>query len=101
MSWTDIVPEDMREKFRETFLDVIKDEYLDVLLDREAFQSQHHNFWDCKSNQDECEDCYGDSTERDLREETKSFYVSLWKSVTNKLNFPSEEDKDAIDESDL
>ena len=39
MSWKDIVPEDMREKFRETFLSVLKDEYLDILLDRAAFQS--------------------------------------------------------------
>lgn len=99
MSWKDIVPEDMREKFRETFLSVLKEEYLDVLLDRAAFQSQHHNFWDCKSNQeDECEDCYGDSTERDLREEAKSFYTALWKSVMNKLNRHNESEDAEDDE---
>ena len=104
MSWKDYVPEEMREKFRDMFFAILKDEYLDVLLDKVAFQSQRHNYWNCESNQDECEDCYGDSTERDLREETKSFYTTLWKSVMNKLNFHSEnvdEDADdAIEESD-
>ena len=93
MSWQDIVPEDMRDKFRKTFVSVLKDEYLDVLLDMVAFQSHHHNFWNCKSNQDaECEDCYGDSTERDLREETKSFYNKLWKSVMTKVKQSESED---------
>ena len=98
MSWKDYVPQDMREKSRDTFVTILKDEYLDVLLDRVAFQNNRHNYWNCESNQDECEDCYGDSTERDLREETKSFYTALWKSVINKLIFHTENDEAEDDE---
>ncbi len=107
MDWKSYVPEDMREKFQQTFVHILTTKHAESLLNDVAFCAEHHRMWDCpeKNTTTECEDCYGDSTERDLREGTTFFYARLWREVFETLNIQpvkqiEEEEAEESDQSE-
>jgi uridine phosphorylase len=83
MGWKAYVPPELRQKFQETFVHILTTKHLNSLLEDAAFYGQRHRYYDCpeKDTSKECEDCWGDSTDRDLREGAASFYSDLWQSV--------------------
>ncbi len=86
-SWKRYVPEEMREKFQETFIRLLMTK-TDFMLSEACFFGTHHSCWECSNRNAEngCEGCWGDSIDRDIRDGTKQFYGNLWEEVFETLN---------------
>jgi hypothetical protein len=84
MSWEKYVPKEMREKFREAFIRILVTKKIDSLMNDACFFGTHHHYSSCTVDKD-CEDCYGDSTDRDLKEYAQSFNLDLWCEVFGEL----------------
>lgn len=60
---------------------------IDGMLEEACFFGTHHSMYDCPSqNKEECDLCWDDSYERDIKEGAASFYGSLWKDTFDALN---------------
>lgn len=80
--WRYYVQEEHRNAFRDEFARIVTAK-LDKLLDEACFFGTHHHYDDCLGGCDD--ECWGDSDERDMKENTKEFYGSLWRQTFESL----------------
>jgi hypothetical protein len=76
--WQKFVPKDKWDEFRATFVSLLP---IDTLLNDAAFYEHRHIYHECPKEGEGCDDCYGDSTDRDLRDDNEAFYSKLWQNV--------------------
>ena len=84
-SWKDYVAKEHRQDFYDQFMKTAL-EKVDSLLSDACFFGNHHHYNKCQNNQrDELECCYGDSTDRDIKEDIANFYRNLWQDTFEAL----------------
>ena len=97
MSCKNNVPENQQSKFKERFLLVLT-KNIDRILENAHFYATHHYYGDCQKIDGDCDDCWGDSDERDLKEDTKEFYSTLWKDVCSTIIIQEEDEDNGVEE---
>ena len=73
--WKQYVPNNKIQKFKKEFTNIVMTKIEDM-LDEACYFGTHHSMYDC--NYDNCENCWDDSENRDIRDNAIFFYQNLW-----------------------